>query len=115
VEVVFQTDQFGRVTCELADGQTNAVVTASDRPEAVAALADALDALAANGIGECFWHEAAGEYRWVFRRNGESVRIAVMWSSGTLSGWEHVFWTGCDMASFAADIMNGLNTVNSGC
>jgi hypothetical protein len=115
VDVVFQTDQFGRVTCNLADAETNAVVTASDRPQALAGLASALDALLANGIGECFWHEAAGEYRWVFRRTGEKVRVAVMWSTGTVSGWEHVFWSECDLTAFARSVRVGLDAVLPSC
>jgi hypothetical protein len=108
VDLSFHTDDFGRVTCHLSDSDTNAVVTASDRPESVAGLSDAVDRLLTSGISECYWHEAAGEYRWVFRRAGDRVRVAVMWSTGTLCGWEHVFWTECDVDEFAQQVRRGL-------
>jgi hypothetical protein len=92
VEFSFSTDQFGRLTCDVSNGPETAVVTASDRLRAITDLSTAIDALERNGIGECYWPEAAGEYRWVFRRIGERVRLAILWSTGTMTGWEHVFW-----------------------
>jgi hypothetical protein len=52
-------------------------------------------------LGECFWKEGGGEYRWVFRRDGESVRVAVLWSAGVMTGWEHVFWAECPVGEVA--------------
>ena len=70
VEFSFSTDQFGRLTCDVSNGPETAVVTASDRLRAIADLSAAIEALERNGIGECYWPEAAGEYRWIFRRIG---------------------------------------------
>ena len=108
MHVLLQRDDFGRVTCDLSDGETHGIVTASDPAQALQGLSSAVDSAMLNGIGECFWHEAAGEYRWVLRRTGDSVRIAVMWSTGTLCGWEHVFWSECDSAAFARQMREGI-------
>jgi hypothetical protein len=100
VQVDLCTDEFGRLTCALADEQTAAVVTASDPVEARTGLLAALDKVRESGMAECFWHESMGEYRWVFRRDGDRLRVAVLWSAGTVTGWEHVFWTECDPQAF---------------
>lgn len=89
-------DSFGRLTCAVSDGSTNATVTASNLPAAAVDLISAIENANRTGCGECFWHEGAGDYRWVFRRDGGRMRVAVMWSQGTLTGWEHVFWSECD-------------------
>jgi hypothetical protein len=111
VQVAFQRDEFGRLTCDLNDGATNAVVTASNMPEAQTSLATAIDAVLSRGLGECFWEEACGEYRWVFRREQDKVRVAVMWSTGTVTGWEHVFWSETDVNTFAGAFRSALETV----
>jgi hypothetical protein len=87
------------------------VVTASDRPQAIAGLSAAIDTLERNGIAECYWHEGGGEYRWVFRRDLSRVRVAVLWSAGTLTGWEHVFWSECDLNLFLALVRRELHHV----
>lgn len=97
VEFSFSTDPFGRLTCDVSNGPETAVVTASDLPRAIGDLSAALSALERNGIAECYWPEGAGEYRWVFRRDTDRVRLAILWSTGTVTGWEHVFWSECDL------------------
>ena len=111
VELSFATDQFGRLTCNVSNGPESAVVTASDRPQAIEGLACAIDALERNGISECYWHESAGEYRWAFRRVDERVRIAVLWSAGTVTGWTHVFWHECDFKPFVTLVRQELHSV----
>ncbi len=86
----------------MSDGGPVATVTASDCTAASSALMDAVDGAAASGYGECYWRHTSGEYRWMLRRDGEKVRIAVLWSNGTLTGWEHVFWSECGFEPFAS-------------
>lgn len=105
------TDEFGRLTCDLTDGQTAAVVTASDTEQAKAGLIAALEKVRQTGISECYWHESMGEYRWVFRGQGDTLRIAVMWSAGTVTGWEHVFWTECNLHEFDQAVRAGCGNV----
>lgn len=99
-----QATDFGRLACAVTDGRTDAVVTASDITSAAADLNTAIESAAAAGYGECFWHEGGGEYRWMFRREGDMLAIVVLWSSGTLTGWEHVFRANCDFGPLAEQV-----------
>lgn len=111
MQVSFQTDDFGRLTCDISDAGSQAVVTASNKPAAHSELAAAVKSVVEGAFGECFWEEACGRYRWVFRRDRDRVRVAVMWSAGTLTGWEHVFWSECDLDTFAAAFGSALEPV----
>jgi predicted enzyme related to lactoylglutathione lyase len=44
----------------------------------------------------------------MLRREGDRVRIAVLWSTGALTGWEHVFSSETDFGAFAAEIRSQL-------
>ena len=104
MEFTLASDGRGLLTCALSDGPLTATVTASNPVAASSDLVEALEGIAAAGYGECYWRHAAGEYRWMFRREGDKVRVAVLWSTGTLTGWEHVFWSECDLESFASRV-----------
>jgi len=93
-------DSFGRVVGTIAHNGAQVTVTSSDFVSAMEDLRDAVENALADGYGECFWHEAAGDYRWLFRREERTMRVAVLWSMGTLTGWEHRFWTECDVEDF---------------
>ena len=109
--VHFATDEFDRLTCQLERGAIKATATASNRRDAQSDMEKALASLEQGGLGECFWQEAAGEYRWVFRREGENVRVAVLWSAGVMTGWEHVFWAECAMAPVVEQMRHSLSAV----
>jgi len=85
-------DDFGRLECVLGDGQEQHSVFGADPETALADLAAALDDLEAAGAGECVWLVSSGEYRWVFRREGERVRLAVMFMHSVAIGYQHVYW-----------------------
>ena len=59
---------------------------------------------------EVWWQETAGEYRWVFRRIDNAVRVAVMWSVGTVTGWEHVFWVECPLIELLESVLSAEPT-----
>lgn len=99
MDLLFDTDE-NHIVCTLTDGANVATVTASN-PEAADALQGALDEARETGFGECLWIEAGGEYRWMFRRNDDRLIVVVLWSAGTLTGWQHVFRTDTDFAWFA--------------
>ena len=107
-----RSDGFGRMICTIAEDGSEAVVTARDLGDAAGALSKAIDSVAASGIGECYWPEGVGEYRWVFRLSGDQIRVAVLWSTGTMTGWEHVFWAECDYSSFTAQARAELRAVS---
>ena len=99
MQVTLSSDSFGRVVGAIAHNGAQATVTSSEPAAALADLREAVGA-AALGHGECFWHEAAGDYRWLFRREGSAMRVAILWSAGTMTGWEHKFWAECDAEEF---------------
>jgi hypothetical protein len=90
----------GAVVCSIADQRHDAEFEAPVAAKAINDLSCAIDGLEKSGVGEAFWHQPTGEYRWLFRREGESerVRICVLRSIGTLTGWENVFWSEDDAA-----------------
>ncbi len=99
VDLDIRTDDFGRLMCTLSDGNVTATATASNIPDAAADLLSAVDQAALNGIGECFWLRTSGVFRWLLRREQDSARLVVLWSAGTVTGWEHVFGAECDWHS----------------
>ncbi len=104
-------DEFGRMVCTADHDGSEAVITAADAGRAASALSKSVETLAQSGIAECYWPAETGDYRWVFRRTGEHVRIAILWSTGTLTGWEHVFWAECDGAEFLTQAREQLTAV----
>ncbi len=85
-------DDFGRLECVLGDEQEQHSVFGADPESALADLSAALDDLETSGAGECVWLVSSGEYRWVFRREGERVRLAVMFLHSVAVGYQHVYW-----------------------
>ncbi len=98
MDLMFETDEYRRIICTLVDGPQSATVTASNVPEAAMDLQVAIESASATGLGECFWQEQAGVYRWLFRRDGKRVAVVVLWSTGVITGWEQVFRSECDLA-----------------
>lgn len=109
----FATDEFGRLIATVTHGDKSAVVTARDRGEAAADLLGALDSLASTGLGESFWPEAQGEYRWLFRRRGDTVHLVVLWCAGVVTGWEHVFEAVCDTGAFLDQAVASLRAAQA--
>ena len=64
----------------------NACVTASYLTDAPANLLVAV-AILVEGQREarCIWQEEPGEYRWVLRREGNTIRIQILWFESTYS------------------------------
>jgi hypothetical protein len=100
MNLLFDTDHAGRFVCTLVDGANTAIATAVSVAEAAQVLEAALADVRAEGCGECVWAEAAGEYRWMFRRGEDRLTVVVLWSAGTLTGWQHVFRAECNAAWF---------------
>jgi hypothetical protein len=100
MQVALVGDSFGRAVGTIEHNGAHATVTSSDPDSAITDLRVAVESAVTDDFGECFWHEATGEYRWLFRREGGRMRVVVLWSMGTLTGWEHRFWAECDAADF---------------
>lgn len=92
LELELRYDDLRRVLASLTSGKSHATVTSSAAAEAIADLAAAFEDTVRDGCGECYWPEGGGDYRWLFRRNGERVSVVVLWCANPVTGWEHVFW-----------------------
>jgi hypothetical protein len=108
MDLLFLRDPSGRLVCELVDEQSSATVTAANMPGATDGLRAALDDARTGGLGECLWLEPAGEYRWMLRREGDRLTVAVMWCAGTVIGWQHVFRSECGFGWFAGRVADEL-------
>lgn len=109
MQLSLDTDEFGGLTCAVSDGQAQAKVSASNMPDAARDLVAAFEGATDGDCGECYWHEAAGEYRWMFRRSGGKIQVVVLWSTGTLTGWEHVFWSECEFEPLALQLRDEIS------
>jgi hypothetical protein len=96
-------DDFQRLICTVEDGAAPVTVTASSA-DAAASLVAAIDDAARDGSGGCFWQEGGGEYRWMLRREGDKLRVVVLWCTGTMTGWETTLWRECDLAAFRSQV-----------
>jgi hypothetical protein len=103
-----EIDENGRLICRLTDDDQHATITSAAATPAVEELSAALESARNDGYGECQWQEAAGEYRWMFRRTGERLTVVALWSSGVITGWEQVFRTECDFEAFTAMLRDEL-------
>lgn len=96
MDVSFDLDS-SRLICVLTDGAVTATATSAEAASAAAQFLAALQDARATGLGECFWHEQGGDYRWLFCRHGDRLDVALMWCAGVITGWRHVFRADCDM------------------
>lgn len=111
MDLMLQIDGKGHLVCTLVDGADTATVVAADPADAAqdleAALADARE----SGYGECVWPLTDGEYKWMFRRESGRLEVVVLWSSGTLTGWEHVFRSSDDAAELDRQIGDAVRRI----
>jgi hypothetical protein len=91
VTVRFERPDERRLIAHLREGDVATEVSGWNARQSAADLLAALEAVAAEGYGECFWPEPTGQYWWMFRLVDRRLEVAVMWSSGGASGWQHVF------------------------
>lgn len=106
-------DRSQRLVCIFRDAGLSGIVTAADAAAAGADLLMALDDVRDTGFGECFWPEAGGEFRWMLRRTGQRLTVVALWSSGTLTGWQHVLRAETDVETFSAHVRQRLSYFNS--
>jgi hypothetical protein len=96
MQFTLETDENGRLICRLVDAGIEGTVTASNVPQAGTDLLAAIEDAKTTGYGECLWEEVGGEYRWMLRADGDRLTVVVLWSIGTVTGWQHVFRAECD-------------------
>ncbi len=108
MEFTLETEENGRLICTLTEADMHGTVTASNVPQAGADLLAAIQDARTTGYGECLWEEVGGEYRWMLRADGNRLTVVVLWSIGTVTGWQHVFRAECDARWFEAKAQAAL-------
>lgn len=91
MDIMLTIDEDGHLECTLVDRDDTATIRAADPHGATADLEAALADAAEGGYGECLWPLTDGAYKWLFRRHDDTTDVVVIWSSGVITGWEHVF------------------------
>lgn len=102
MDVSFELDD-SRLVCVLTEGPISATATSAHASDGATELLAALQDARETGLGECFWHEQGGDYRWMFCRHGDRLEVAVMWCSGVITGWQHVFRAECLLGALLDD------------
>lgn len=102
----------------LSDGVQEAIITASDIPsEPLLPLLWAVRLLLlGTSDTRCSWWEEPGEYRWLFSRQDEKVRIHILWFKD-IAGWSDekgktVLRMECDLLAFAKRLLQQLNQLS---
>jgi len=108
MDISLSTEHPGRLIATLRESDEEAVVTAAHRMAAASALLDALEGAREDGYGECYWHEQTGQYWWLFRREETRLEVAVLWSSGAVTGWQHVFRAADEFSYFMERVQDEL-------
>jgi hypothetical protein len=97
------------------DGVNRAFLSASYLSDALGDLTNAVIALLRGAQrSTCSWQEEPGEYRWVFDREDERLRIDILWFEDTFSheleGKGKLFYsTECELRRFACQLRDQLS------
>ena len=91
MNVVIERPDSRRLIARLREGDVTTEVVTWQPAQSAADLLAAVDAAELDGYGECFWPEPTGQYWWMLKRVDRRLEVAVMWSSGVGTGWQHVF------------------------
>jgi hypothetical protein len=104
----------GSSEASLYDGVNRAFLSATYLSDALRDLANAVIALFGGAQrSNCSWQEEPGEYRWVFNREGEHLRINILWFEDTFSReldgrGKLVYSTECELRRFACQLRDQL-------
>jgi hypothetical protein len=99
------------------DGVEQALLTASYLSDGLTELVDAVNALLqGREESRCAWQEEPGEYRWIFARRGDHLKIDIRWFGDTFSTesderGQPVFSSECSLLRFAMQLRDQLATL----
>ncbi|MCC6262494.1 MAG: hypothetical protein IT169_02875 [Bryobacterales bacterium] len=112
MELLLEMEITGRLHGHFTQRDQTTSISAYDGHAALASLSKATDDLLQYGRGECFWEMATGCYRLLFRHaEDDTVRIAVLWANGIVTGWEHILWSECPAAEWTMTVRSALEAV----
>ena len=91
MHISFERPDDRRIVAKMREGSVETEVSSWQPEQSARDLMAAFDHAAAEGYGECFWPEPTGQYWWMLKRVDRRLEIAVMFSAGGASGWQHTF------------------------
>src|SRR5664279_1329088 len=117
VEFHYRLTGTGWSEARLADDRGSATITASYLSDALGELLEAVGLLLEGApAARCSWDEEPGEYRWIFDRDEETVRLRVLgfrglWGNEPDERGSTVFETVQTLRALASAIAAGAQTV----
>lgn len=112
MKFAFESDPAGRLLCQLEDADGPHMIASAQAAPARAELTAALDDLESATSSECYWQDDACDYRWLFKRDGARLRLAILRLTGVCPGYQHVAWTEEDATPLIASIRDALTHEN---
>jgi hypothetical protein len=114
MDLTLDIDDLGRLVSTLADARGAAMIAASDVLAAADDFEQAFERVRIEGRAECIWRVPAGDYRWIFRRVDDRLIVVLMWSAGTVTGWQVLFRAECGLEEFAGQVRSELSRLRAG-
>src|SRR5688572_1839754 len=122
MEFSYQLTGVGWADATVADSVRSAVITASYSTDALGDLLQAVGVLLeGGGEARCSWDTEPAEFRWIFRRAGDEVRLGVLFfgdiewdengSPGPDEEGEVIFATRQPLLTLASAVANGATDV----
>jgi hypothetical protein len=108
----FEADPAGRLLCRLEDADGPHLISSAGAAPAQAELIAALEDLESSASAECYWQDDACDYRWVFKREGEHLKLAILRLTGVCPGYQHVAWTEEPASALLSTLRTALSNVN---
>jgi hypothetical protein len=112
MKFAFQADPGDRLLCHLEDADGAHLISSAAAGSAQAELIAALEDLESSPSAECYWQDDACDYRWVFKREGEHLKLAILRLTGVCPGYQHVAWTEEESTPLLASIRTALQSVS---
>jgi hypothetical protein len=117
VDFSYRLTGTGWAEARLSDGDHSVALSASYLSDALGELLLAIACLQEGAQdAECFWEEEPGEYRWLLRRDGDSVVVTVVafddcWPHLPIDDREVVFTTRASLKEVATAVVTGCRAV----
>lgn len=104
----FEAGPDGRLLCRVEDADGTHLIASSESAPAQAELIAAIEDLETGISSECYWRDDACDYRWLFRKEGERLKLAILRITGVCPGYQHVAWAEEDASELIFRLRSAL-------
>ncbi len=108
----FESGPDGRLLCHLEDADGAHLIASCESASAQAELMAAIQELDSSVSSECYWRDDACDYRWLFRKDGDRLKLAILRLTGVCPGYQHVAWTEESASELIAGLRSALARLN---